>query len=650
MIKLNIKNKSYDDYPVIQDLSLEIKLGEFITINGRSGSGKSTLLNIFNLLDNDFEGSYTFEDKALKSMTDSEKSEFRKNHFGIIFQDFNLISKMDVYDNVKFGLDLIGYAEDIDDRIDEVLKLVNLEDKRHAQLNELSGGQQQKVAIARALAVDPDIIFADEPTGNLDPNSSIEIIEILRILNEMGKTIILITHDDSISRFGNRLITLNRGKIANEEVLSSAKAIDYEFTNKSNFDNSSLFKFSVSNLLRHKYRYIVSNVILVASLIMVAFYLSSINMYDNYKVDESTKNNFTISLMRNFENHDSEYVQDFYDELGIISGLFEDSYIDTNSYANTKLKRVNGIDYTSLDFTMLFIKEYGDKINYYLEAGKDPVEDMDIVIDEIFIKTFLNSDYDIKEGDASKYIDKDVLMVFDNLAGEEVSYTFHITGVDNSYAIDFDKGVSPFVYVSASTLELISDDVNVDDISKVYVSSQLYSMEDIVFELERAGYVEGHDGGEEREDHAIDNGFLEYSVNRPTSFLYNFSNEFIITSILFILIIGIISGFTLITIISNREREIGIFYALGLNKQDIFKTLAIEFSINAIVISTVATLLVIIATVYIYSAEIVLLPLTIFKLRDYVVLFIYGVVISLFSLAFSYIKIRKQDPIKIIKK
>jgi putative ABC transport system ATP-binding protein len=201
----------------LDNISLEIQDGEYLSIMGPSGSGKSTLMNILGCLDVADSGEYYIDDKEVSEFTDNQLSEIRNQKIGFVFQKFNLLAKLNAIENVELGLvyrkinakTRIKIAKEFLDKVG----LTNWQDHRP---NEMSGGQQQRVAIARALAGDPQIILADEPTGNLDSASGKEIMQLLRELNNEGKTIILITHDLKIAKEANRIVYIIDGKITEE--------------------------------------------------------------------------------------------------------------------------------------------------------------------------------------------------------------------------------------------------------------------------------------------------------------------------------------------------------------------------------------------------------------------------------------------------
>lgn len=217
LIKLSNLQKYYkvgkDKLHVLKSINLDIKKGEFIMIMGKSGSGKTTLLNILGILDRFDEGSYEFSQENINKLNENQRSQFRNKHIGFIFQQFNLIETLDIYKNVELPLiyDNKLNKKERDLIIKEKLELVGLLDKINAMPLHLSGGQQQRVAIARALVNNPEVIFADEPTGALDSETATSIMEMLKILNEQGKTIIMVTHDSDLVKYATRVVKLKDG-------------------------------------------------------------------------------------------------------------------------------------------------------------------------------------------------------------------------------------------------------------------------------------------------------------------------------------------------------------------------------------------------------------------------------------------------------
>ena len=217
VIALKNISKIYEGPPqvkAIDELSLEIQEGDLVSIVGQSGSGKSTLLNMIGLLDTVTEGTVEIEGQDISSLSDNELSKFRGEKIGFIFQSFFLLPGLTAQENVAEGLLYQGIKrEERLKKAAEVLEEVGLGDRITHQPTELSGGQQQRVAIARALVQDPAFILADEPTGNLDKESGMNILNILKELNKQGKTVVMITHNQEHAKKFKKVITLTDGKI-----------------------------------------------------------------------------------------------------------------------------------------------------------------------------------------------------------------------------------------------------------------------------------------------------------------------------------------------------------------------------------------------------------------------------------------------------
>lgn len=208
----------YDENRVeaLSDLSLSIEEGSFVAIVGRSGSGKSTLLHVLAGLVKPNKGEVLLEGQSLYEMNDDKLTRLRRRRMGFVFQFFNLISTQNVIENIVLPIHLDNGIVD-QDYINEIIELLGLTQKRTAFIHELSGGQQQRVAITRALASKPAIIFADEPTGNLDAKSSQEVVELLKIAQrQYHETVIMVTHDETIARVADRIITIEDGKIISD--------------------------------------------------------------------------------------------------------------------------------------------------------------------------------------------------------------------------------------------------------------------------------------------------------------------------------------------------------------------------------------------------------------------------------------------------
>jgi putative ABC transport system ATP-binding protein len=221
MIRLEGIGKSYDlgvtKVSALDDISLGIDRGEYVAVMGPSGSGKSTFLNILGILEQPTSGRYMLEDYDITRLPDREQARIRNKHFGFVFQSFNLFSELSALENVMLPMSYAGLSfHDRKKRAAELLDRLGLADRMHHLPTMMSGGEQQRVAIARALANEPDLILADEPTGNLPSDKGEQILETLESLNRQGVTIVMVTHNDAQGRRAKRCIRLKDGRILGE--------------------------------------------------------------------------------------------------------------------------------------------------------------------------------------------------------------------------------------------------------------------------------------------------------------------------------------------------------------------------------------------------------------------------------------------------
>lgn len=218
---VKIFNPGPNEVRAVDGVSITIHNGEFVSLMGSSGSGKSTFLNILGCLDQPSTGQYFLDGRDVSNITGTQISRIRNRKFGFVFQSFNLLPKTTALENVELPL-MYNSEFSVKDRRDkarEALERVGLGDRVYHRTNELSGGQQQRVAIARALVNDPLVIFADEPTGNLDTKTSYQVMSFFQELNEQGKLIIMVTHEPDIMKFSKRKIVLKDGKLVKDEAI-----------------------------------------------------------------------------------------------------------------------------------------------------------------------------------------------------------------------------------------------------------------------------------------------------------------------------------------------------------------------------------------------------------------------------------------------
>ncbi|MBC8489250.1 MAG: ABC transporter ATP-binding protein [Bacteroidetes bacterium] len=210
----------------LNKVTFEVKQGEFVAIMGPSGCGKSTLLNILGLLDNPSDGTYYFFDNEVSKLSEKQRAKFRKGNIGFVFQNFNLIDELTVFENVELPLIYLGMkSSERKKQVEEVLEQMKIiHRKKHFPL-QLSGGQQQRVAVARAVVANPKLILADEPTGNLDSAHGEEVMNLLEELNQKGTTLIIVTHSQRDADYGQRIVRLFDGQIINENIKSKTNTV-----------------------------------------------------------------------------------------------------------------------------------------------------------------------------------------------------------------------------------------------------------------------------------------------------------------------------------------------------------------------------------------------------------------------------------------
>ncbi|MDR2037907.1 MAG: ABC transporter ATP-binding protein [Bacteroidales bacterium] len=207
------------EVPALKSVTTIIEKNEYVAIMGPSGSGKSTLMNIIGCLDTPTHGTYILNDHDVSTMEDDQLAEVRNKEIGFVFQTFNLLPRYDALDNVQLPLIYAGASKsERVERAKEVIEQVGLTDRMHHKPNEMSGGQRQRVAVARALVGNPSIILADEPTGNLDSKTSVDIMRLFSEIHRNGNTIILVTHEEDIARYAHRIIRLRDGLVESDAI------------------------------------------------------------------------------------------------------------------------------------------------------------------------------------------------------------------------------------------------------------------------------------------------------------------------------------------------------------------------------------------------------------------------------------------------
>jgi putative ABC transport system ATP-binding protein len=233
MIELEDIEKTYSNgsvtTPVLREISFRVKPGEYVAIMGSSGTGKSTLMNILGCLDKPTAGHYRLDGVDVVDLDDEELSHLRNQKIGFVFQQFHLLQRTTALKNVMLPLIYADdYPDDAEERAEEALVAVGLADRVRYRPSELSGGQQQRVAIARALLTDPELVLADEPTGNLDSRSGLEVLAIFKSLHRQGRTVVLVTHSEEVAEHADRVIVLKDGTVAEDRCVVEPRDAEQE--------------------------------------------------------------------------------------------------------------------------------------------------------------------------------------------------------------------------------------------------------------------------------------------------------------------------------------------------------------------------------------------------------------------------------------
>ncbi|OUS98459.1 Macrolide export ATP-binding/permease protein MacB [Lactiplantibacillus plantarum] len=280
---------NHQENVILKGINLNFERGEFISILGESGGGKSTLMNIIGGLDHHYDGDVLLDGQSLRSMNVRQMDRYRRETIGFIFQNFNLVSYLTVLDNVMLSLKMTktSHAQQVQ-QAQDLLKRVGLEQQTHQYPNELSGGQKQRVAIARALASDPDIIIADEPTGELDSENTQEVMDILYSIAAEGKLVITVTHSQEVADYGTRIVHLDDGQIHDELVIGSPfDVVDKQPTRYRTLGFRQMFRMSMQHMRRMWLRYLLiifGSSIGISSIVVMLGLGSGIQKYMNHQI------------------------------------------------------------------------------------------------------------------------------------------------------------------------------------------------------------------------------------------------------------------------------------------------------------------------------------------------------------------------------
>ena len=421
---------------VLKGVNLELNEGEMVAIRGESGCGKSTLLNILGGLDLDYTGSVIIKGNFIRDFSEDELDDYRKKRIGMIFQSYNLLSHMTIKENVMLAMQMSDCSKDIQEkRACDLLTLVGLYEYRDKYPNTLSGGQCQRVSIARALANNPSIILADEPTGALDKESTLEVIDILKKITEMGKLVIVVTHSSIVSDYASRIVTLDDGVIKEDKLITPPKKNKFEKYKEikpKSIGLKSLFKMALNNILSNKFRNFLTSIgisIGIMSLIIILALSSGITSYVNkYFSEDETNEILTITSDSNISYSTIKEISNIDGVTNVLS-----SYrLNSVKYTNSKIEDTYTINYTySTDTKNQPDVLYGNmptnlgEVAIDIDIAESIYTDTSIIaaINDTIDLTYNNLTYtfkivgiyddglDIK----SSYISEDSLYVFNNL-------------------------------------------------------------------------------------------------------------------------------------------------------------------------------------------------------------------------------------------
>ncbi len=455
MLKLNNISKQYISgtfkQNALDDISLEFRNNEFVSILGPSGSGKTTLLNIIGGLDRYDSGDLIINGKSTKNFKDSDWDSYRNNSIGFIFQSYNLISHMSILSNVELCMALSGVSKkERKKRAVEALNKVGLKEHLHKKPNQLSGGQMQRVAIARALVNNPDIILADEPTGALDSNTSIQIMELIKEIAK-DKLVIMVTHNPDLAKeYSNRIIELKDGKKVNDSNPVTEENKDYEYKlNKTSMGFLTALKLSFNNILTKKGRTLITAFASSIGIIGIALILSLSNGF-NIQIEEFEKNTLSqapiiiseqsINTTIDTFNNNNDDLEDYTNNKKVYSLKTVENLVHINNISKEYISYINNIDknliggisYQNGTNIILFSKIDG-KIKQHNTQGL--INQMPSKLDGS-ISPIISDNFDTIYGELSNKKEDLVLLVdsknrIDSLILKELGYT------DND-EIDFD--------------------------------------------------------------------------------------------------------------------------------------------------------------------------------------------------------------------
>jgi len=634
ILKINKLTKFYKissskKFKALKEVNLEIDKGEIVAILGESGSGKSTLMNIIGGLDTDYSGELLVNNKLLKNFNEKELDKYRKDEIGFIFQSFNLISHLNVLDNVTIAMTLsnVSKTKRIKKAID-ILEKLGLSDQMYKRPNQLSGGQKQRVAIARALVNNPKIILADEPTGSLDKETSVQILDILRNISKSGITVIMVTHSDLVASICNRVITISDGEIISEEIRSDSVQFNEEYDkdvkHKQNLNFISAIKLALNNMKKKLARNILISIGASIGIMSVIVMLSLGEGVKNYIKDimNENLNPLTIELSKPIERDD---YRPFYEgvktlekedieQLSNIDNLHKIEKVFNSMMSNS---RINIYD-KNYNIQMFSTINNNFLLSDLLE-GSLPKED------EIILNVMLS---DLIDEDYTKAIGKKIKVYFVE-ESKMLEKEFTISGIsENSYQMYF----------------------NYEDLESLYLNNGLefkpnsvvltMNSEDVVEETKLKLKEMGYSPSIQEQMLGVFNEMLDVI----TYVLAGIAAISLFVSAIMILVVLYIS-------VVERTNEIGVLKAIGARRKDIKRIFVSEAFLIGLFSGLIGLVLATIISVIANSYTNNLFEASVSKITIQFVLFgmIISVLLSVLSGLWPASRAAKLDPIESLR-
>lgn len=620
----------------LNDINLQFNKGEFVCILGKSGSGKSTLLNIIAGLDKPTEGNVLIDEEDIFQFDDLQMANCRKDKIGFVFQDFQLMDHLTVVENVELGLSMDSMDKK-EKRIKsiEVLKRVGLEDHLNHKPSELSGGQKQRVSIARALVKEPEIIIADEPTGALDSNTSMSIMNLLKDISQSGKLVIVVTHDYEFKDYATRIVELRDGKLIEDttkENLLNSKYEDDKEEKKRSFDLNAAFKLSLKRLIEKKWRYFLVSISMIIGICSLSIAFGISNGIDSY-IDYANKRIIDNKKLT-FVKKELMTSKDFFKiRKNKAVNLIQDEYILN---AKTKLQD------EELDYKVKPIIESEYKDTYTRPEvlhGKIPEDgEKEIAISKNLAQKILKNK-DIK-----------------NLIGSEISIKFLAIDQLNNYPSRWDKHTFKITGITQKTL--IGDDyayIPYETLKNIVRRSRFLGKEENIPTNRISVYLK-----DKKDIEAVYKHFnKDYEIIRPSDVLKdltkvfkNFNRIVLGAAILILFISALMIGIILFISVLERQREIGLFISIGGTKNDIKKIFITEGILLGSMASALGVLMSIALTFAINPIAMKSMNYPIFK-PSLITLGLslgIGILVSLMSSIIPATKASKLSPIELLRR